>query len=437
MAKNVLITGAGVDKTSGIDFPLANRLLPEIAQFIQGGGVEFDKALRSAIPNLRFDFAKYINAAINSLTNRSDNDIRRIVQIIQDAVNSIEDDSDQSKKQGIVIVRLFNKLAQIQESSKIDDETHQLIKEAFGDEFNESDFIVDVHRMSLSDTFKAILKSTLRQSLTDKSNPIADAIASDLLDIEQLLIQKFLGFYNHHTPDVKSYIYIAWCLWGYLVHKQRTVVSNLSGAELPFYSKLPAGISAITLNYTTFLESNSFENTVYFHGGLNEYVRMDTRQLIPIENILTRDLGEFIRSEISPNIDLASESYEDNKHVIPSLIPPLRLKPILSQKYIETWHNAAKLIHDADKVVVVGYSFNSADEHFNDIVRNGGNKKYDIVTPDATSDAYMKRIEKVFGVSLSGFTNTTIQGKSSKTTTNIRLISAKADEVNITELFSI
>jgi ribosomal protein L23 len=437
MTKNVLITGAGVDKASGIDFPLANRLLPEIAQFIQGEGSEFDKTLRAAIPNLRFDFSKYINSAINSLTNISDTEIRRIVETIQRAVEKIENDNDKAKKQGQVIVRLFNKLAEIQASSKIDDETHNLIKEAFGNEFNESDFIVDVHKMSLSDTFKAILKSTLHQSLSENSNPIADAMASDLLDIEQLLIQKFLGFYNHKTPEVKNYIYIAWSLWGYLVHRQRKVLKDFVGSKLPFYSSLPNDISAITLNYTTFLESCNLKDTVYFHGGLNEYVRMDTRQLLAIENIQTLDLCEFIRSEIAPNINLLSDNFEDNRHVIPSLIPPLRLKPILSQKYIETWHKANKLIHEADKVVVVGYSFNSADEHFNDIVRNGGNKKYYIVAPDATSNAYMKRIEKVFNVSLDSFTNTNIQGKTSKTTTNIRLISAKAEEINVSGLLGI
>jgi len=203
MANYVLITGAGVDKSAGIDFPLANRLLPEIAQFIKGDGSEFDKALRSAIPNLRFDFSKYINTAINSLTSRDDSELRKIVELVQAAVSSL-DESDQAKKQGEVIVRLFNKLAEIQASSKIDDETHDLIKEAFGDEFNESDFVVEVHKMSLSDTFKAILKLTLKQSLTDKSNPISDAIASDLLDIEQLLIQKFLGFYNQKASDVSN-----------------------------------------------------------------------------------------------------------------------------------------------------------------------------------------------------------------------------------------
>ena len=86
MANYVLITGAGVDKSAGIDFPLANRLLPEIAKFIKGDGSEFDKALRSAIPNLRFDFSKYINTAINSLTSRGDSELRRTVGLDRKSV---------------------------------------------------------------------------------------------------------------------------------------------------------------------------------------------------------------------------------------------------------------------------------------------------------------------------------------------------------------
>ena len=59
-----------------------------------------------------------------------------------------------------------------------------------------------------------------------------------------------------------------------------------------------------------------------------------------------------------------------------------------------------------------------------------------IVAPDATSQPYMKRIEKVSGVSLAVFSTTNSQDKPAKTTNNIRLISANADEVNITQLFN-
>ena len=255
-----------------------------------------------------------------------------------------------------------------------------------------------------------------------------------MLDIEQLLIQKFLGFYNQKSSDIKQYVYIAWSLWGYLIHKQQSILKTTSIEELPFYSKLPADIFAITLNYTTFLETKlGKQKIINFHGGLNEYVRMDTRHLVPIENIETIDIVKFIQNEIAKNINFASDNH---RHVIPSLIPPLRLKPVLSSKYIDIWHDAKNLIHDAQKVVIVGYSLNSADEHFNDIIRNSTNRKYDIVTPDATGDDYMKRVEKVFGVSLDNFIDTSIQGKSAKTTSNIRLIAAKADEINITELFN-
>ncbi|MCR9707706.1 cytochrome P450, partial [Vibrio cholerae] len=111
------------------------------------------------------------------------------------------------------------------------------------------------------------------------------------------------------------------------------------------------------------------------------------------------------------------------------------LKPILSNKYIDTWAKAADLIHNAQKVVVIGYSFNNADEHFNDIIRNSLTRKYDIVTPDVLSEPFLKRIEKVFGVPTNSFSSTKVQGKNAKTTQHIRLISAYADELDVGKLF--
>ena len=70
-------------------------------------------------------------------------------------------------------------------------------------------------------------------------NPIARAIGADLLNIETLLIEKFLGFYNENPADIKNYIYISWSLWAYLVHKQQEVISK--NPSLPFivnYTKI-------------------------------------------------------------------------------------------------------------------------------------------------------------------------------------------------------
>lgn len=433
--KKVLITGAGVDKTTGIDFPLANKLLPEVARFINNEGKEFERSVRSALPGLRFNFNKFINSEIENITKKDALELKSIVELVSQAEAKITSEDDISKKRGRVIIRLFQKLVDIQNASHIDDETYELISEAFGDDYSESDFVIDIQKMSISDTFKLILKTTLKESLNSVGNPIADAIASRLLDIEQLLIQKFLGFYNNNQADVKNYIYISWCLWGFLVWKQNQVLQEHEVTKMPFYSALPKDIVAITLNYTTFLDNAGLDDVVYFHGGLAEFVRMDTRQLLPIDSLESIDLSEFINSEVATNIDFSSNQIEDQRHVIPSMVPPLKLKPILSNKYIETWAMAAEKIHEADKVVVIGYSFNSADEHFNDIVRNGSPRKYDIVAPDILEPHFLDRIEKVFGVSTSLFSNKSVQGCPAKTNANIRLISAIAEDVNVAKLF--
>lgn len=432
--RNLLITGAGVDKTAGIEFPLAERLLPELYSFIKGEGADFEKEVRAAIPGLRFDFTKFINAEIDAITSKDQDELRRIVEIINDAILTINNSKSMLKKRGQVIVTLFDKLASIQKSSQIDEETHLLIQEAFGEEYAESDFVIDMHKVSLSDTFKTILKTTLRESLA-VSNPISDAMASHLLDIEQLLIQQFLGFYSGKPFIVKQYIYISWCLWGFLVTKQQEVLRSSEGGELPFYANLPDDLSAITLNYTTFLKNHIEGEVIHFHGGLAEYVRMDTRQLLPIENILTLNIIEFARTQISPNLDFSESNVFDQKHVIPSLVPPLKLKPVLSHKYIDLWARASKFVRQADKIVVIGYSFNNADEHFNDILRNGGDKRYDIVAPDAHSDRFIRRMEKVFGISSGSLVNTIVGGLEVKSAGRVRLIAASADQIDFNALF--
>lgn len=54
--ETVLVIGAGVDKTPGLDMPLAIQLVPEIARFAEEEGKEIDKVIRSFLPNLRFSF---------------------------------------------------------------------------------------------------------------------------------------------------------------------------------------------------------------------------------------------------------------------------------------------------------------------------------------------------------------------------------------------
>ena len=435
-----MIIGAGVDCTTGIDLPPANRLLPEIAQFLEKDGREFERKLRAALPGLRFTFKRFIKSSIDDLSKKDIAELRTLVIKVQQVINTIVDEADPIKKQGKLITLLFERLVTIQQASQLDEEIIELIKEVFGnkaDDVDVTDSVIDFHKVTLSDTFKNVMRMTLQQSLGSDTNAVADALGGDMLDIEQLLVQKFLGFYNEHDADIKNYLYISWCFWAFLVYRQRKILDTFKGNDVPFYSTIPEGTKAISLNYTIFLEKKvGEEHAIYFHGDLRKYVRMDTRDLTTIERFDERDILEILEEEVIPNINLEPVEGQDQKHVIPALVPPLRLKPILSRSYIELWHRADYWIGHADKIVLVGYSLSTSDEHFNDILRAHRGKKFDIVGPGVLSVAFQKRCEKVFGIAPGSWSKTKVQEHDALKFDGVRLIKANADAVNLSELFS-
>lgn len=439
MTSNLLILGAGVDRTTGIDFPLANTLLADVTRYLDGPGKPVDEALREMLPGLRFSFNHMIARAVDKIATREAHEQKAMVLRVQEAIASLPADKTSVRRHGELIIRLFNKLATIAENSQLDDETTELIREVFpkdADDLIDSDSILDIHKLSLSDTFKTVLKRTLKLGLSGDRHEVAAALGADMLNIETLLIEKFLGFYNDRASDIKNYLYIAWALWAFLVARQKEVLEAHTGNELPFYGRLPDSVRAITLNYTSFLKEKLPDgHTVYFHGGLAEYVRMDTRDLLPIEGILTLDPATFIREQIARNVDVRNEDVRQQRHVIPALVPPLRLKPILSHRYISLWSQASDWVVEAKHIVVVGYSFNNADEHFNDILRVHPDRHIDVIAPEATTDYFLHRMEKVFGTAASQYSHCKVQGLDCRQARKVRLIAARADQVDITKLF--
>ena len=439
MSKHLLILGAGVDRTTGIDFPLANTLLADVTRYLDGPGKDVEAALREMLPGLRFSFNSMIARAVDKIATREPHEQKAMVQRVQDAIANLGEDQEGIRKHGELIIRLFNKLATIAEESQLDADTEALIREVFpkdADELIDSDSILDIHKLSLSDTFKTVLKRTLKLGLSSERHEVAAALGADMLNIETLLIEKFLGFYNDKPADIKNYLYIAWALWAYLVAKQKEVLEAHAASPLPFYGNVPADLRAITLNYTAFLEQSlGAAKTIYFHGGLSDYVRMDTRDLLPIDDILNCDPAKFIREIVTPNVDVSSDDVRQQRHVIPALVPPLRLKPILSHKYIELWSKASEWIKQADHVVVVGYSFNNADEHFNDILRCHPDRRIDIVVPEATSPQFVARMEKVFGTAANQYSKIQVNGVAALKAKRVRLIAATAGEICLVSLF--
>lgn len=160
------------------------------------------------------------------------------------------------------------------------------------------------------------------------------------------------------------------------------------------------------------------------------------KSILPVDDILNCDPAQFIREVVAPNVDVSHEDLRQQRHVIPALVPPLRLKPILSHKYIELWSQASDWVKQADHVVVVGYSFNNADEHFNDILRCHPDRRIDIVVPEATTPQFVARMEKVFGTAANQYNIVKVNGFNALRAKKIRLIAAKAGEINLAELFT-
>lgn len=431
----LLITGAGVDKTKDIGFPLANTLLSEVAKFSEIEGKEYSDMLKGHLSRVQFVFSKIISQSIDKITNKEIYEYRILIEQLQRETKSYESSKDDKElrmyKLGCLLQRLFNKLVSITESASIDDEIKGLIEEIFGDEagkYLDSDDVININKMSLSDSFKSILKYTLNLSLKE-DNKIADVLCSEMMNIENLLIEKFLGFYTNKTNDIKNYIYISWMLWAYLVCKENSI-SKTSG--LPFYSKIPKNYRAITLNYTSFLERQlGKDNVLYFHGGLTNAIYMERRETTEIKDISKIDIKKYFENDVLPNIDV-SEDNNSRKTMIPSIIPPLKLKPILSSKNIEQWYDAMQWIKEASTIIVVGYSFNGADEHFNDLIRkNISDKRFFIIAPDALEAEYLKKIHNIFGVSDGDWHTKTIMGKQAKEyNERIFLIGATAADVD-------
>jgi len=92
MTKHLLILGAGVDRTTGIDFPLANTLLADVTRYLDGPGKDVETALREMLPGLRFSFNSMIARAVDKIATREPHEQKAMVQRVQDAIAHLGED---------------------------------------------------------------------------------------------------------------------------------------------------------------------------------------------------------------------------------------------------------------------------------------------------------------------------------------------------------
>lgn len=337
---NLLILGAGVEKTEGIDMPLANELVPQIRDFIYNDevGKSVDLELRKIIKGLRFNYDDFVKKAVDKLASDFRKEVNQILVQIKYVVENDEALTDEQSKLGQIVISLLEKIQKLQEDVVLDDETAELINSVFADISVTDENIIDLGKLTFTDTFDLVMKRVLEVSIREPNHPVLKHVYRNLMDFENLLLKHFIGFYNENESEIKKYLYISWTLWAFLVYKERSVVS-----PIPFYSTIQNADKVITFNYTS-LASQSFQDVTYFHGDLKKYIRLDNRNQIEIDDYENIDIVEFIKDVVANNTD-----FENKRFVIPSIIPPLKLKPVLSNEYIDIWYHAVDTIRNSEK----------------------------------------------------------------------------------------
>lgn len=433
MAK-VIVLGAGVDSSTRIGMPLTNELIPKISEFITSEyGTLIDEKLRKLFPQLRFRFDNFIKTTIDNFAQDFSSEIDSIRTNVNNELQHNPELDEEQRKMGRLIVAIMEKVTAMKTGATLDEETETLIREVFATDVTD-DTIIDFSKVVYTDTFKSVLRMILERSLSNSTNPILRHVYHNLLDIEDLLMRYFIGFYTGKEIHMKTYSYITWALWVYLVSREKEITDAFGENfnTLPVYSQLQSENIVITFNYTSFaylFTKNYPQPALYFHGCLMDYVDVynKTEMRFSDRDYMTLNIENFITEKLSQNICFNEE--QGRKYTIPSLLPPVKIKPVLSKRYIDTWYKATQAMLQADKIIIIGYSFNNSDEHFNGILRECISKP--VVIVDTDIDGIICRLSPIFRCYPNQFTVTTIQEKPAKQFGLLTIIQSPADEIDI------
>ena len=435
----VYVLGAGVDATEGIGMPLNNEILPKITAFLETeDGKDLDAKLRQIYPQLRFHFSKFVEKSIDNMARNFSNEVRTVKDNVQRELEGNQELTDDEQKMGRLITRLMAKVSDMASGAHLDAETVGLIEELFGHEVVIDESIIDLNKVVFTSTFQTVVRHLLTRSLQDPNHPILRHLNKSFLDIEKLLVQYFMGFFMNNIYDIKLYSYISWMLWAYLLKCEQAIIRGKTDDELlhlPVYSQIEADSTVITFNYTTFakmsVDANHGAEALYFHGSLLDYLDIKRRQSFNHDINTFRDLNplDFFNGELADNVRFD----EDNIHyTIPSFIPPVIIKPVMSQKNIDTWYTANLRLHEAGKIIIIGYSFNSSDEHFNGMLKSCRDKEIFIVDDNVESVKHM--VQTIFDIQPNDYHRQQLQGHDSYVHGNVTVIKSKAHEINYTQL---
>jgi hypothetical protein len=417
----LVVLGAGADVDYGM--PLVQTLLPDLARWTREDGQVVSRALKAQLKNMVFSFDKLT-------ADRSGSPLAGLFSGDRDQIEPLELAANRLRRAGGFeqAVELLDKLCGMAGHNVLPRPTINALGQALDvkDDMGDAEPLLDPRSLSLSEMPKAYIRTTFVKVLIDGPKfPPGERAALELFissvsNIEQLLSQFFTLFCAGEGARRKTYLYVVWMLWAYLKSKSTGLAPRRS-----IYANLPEiGGEVITFNYTNFFDQR-VRSPLHFHGNLEEVLQVEDRVLrkpsgigVATPDHLAHVLAG-LRLDVSdyPNVDL------------PGIVPPTSFKPVMSRRQLQTWAKADDLVQAAKTILIVGYSFATADEHFNDLLRSSSAR---VLVVDPNMAVVPQRVCQVLNVDRGQLTERRVGEWDVLASRQVTCVGAKAADVTVT-----
>lgn len=369
--------------------------MPELAAFTRGDGAPIDKKLRKKLPHLHFAFDRFAGHQGDDMLVQLFGGDDDIAPRLLSAAQKLKADQEMGP-----VATVIERLCEMAKNNQLSGAPLKGIAELAGEigQIGSAEPLLDPQKLSLSYVAGNALRRGFQQvfqrvpSLSAEERDTLELFVVATSNIEQLLSLYFTRYQDGTAADKKNYLYLAWMLWAFL----RIRSSGLAPQERSIYFHLPhISADVISFNYTNLFEREMLGRVLFFHGRLDEYLRLDTREVIREDAQLraATDIDRVGAFVDALRLDVKSDPAID----VPAIVPPTSFKPVMSRDQLRVWVHADDLVQQADVIVVVGYSFGLADEHFNDLIRKS-NPRTRVVIVNPNLDVAARVASGVLGL---------------------------------------
>jgi hypothetical protein len=432
----VFVLGAGVDRVLGL--PLVSTLFRDLGDFSSGPGAAINKAIRSHAKPLPLDLQTYAGDQAENLGQKL---LGSDPQLIPKILKALDKHRDASNARIMAIKTLMNKLATIANANELNEPTLAELSKLAGApaDSGATDTLLDPNHITFRpkarDALKAVFTQVLDEipDLTLEEKKAFTSVIALLSNFEELLADLFTGYFTDQIPNQRKYFYLAWLLWAYIRHKEESARGN---RDLSFYKTLSdsgvSGDNIITFNYTDFFDDKTRPSHGYFHGDSKTFIRFRTREYVT-NNVQARNANTLPLMAAFIN-GLQVDWKKDPPEVsLPAMVPPIAMKPIICSEYLDRWYLCGQTIKNAETIFIVGYSFNVADEHFNDLIRKG-RRESRLIAVDPDIEAVGKRVCRIVDQDERNLREKKIQGLECLVDGRLTFVKAKAENINSSRL---